>query len=148
MEYVIAESGMKISIMTLSSIIPDWHQSSILMKSTIDISYFSGLINLSKIWSSSSSGLMTGKFLPPCSYMDDLIDFHVFAWRKFLSHADGIFLPWSYMDMEILMSNFDVIWLVELLCQKGRRSLYFGFEDIDFQTYRCPKWPFSVWKVD
>ena len=30
-------------------------------------------------------------------------------------------------------------WRVELLSQKGRRMLYFGFEDIDFQTYRCPK---------
>ena len=29
--------------------------------------------------------------------------------------------------------------MVELLCQKGWRILYFGFEDIVFQTYRCPK---------
>ena len=68
----------------------------------------------------------------------------LFHWQKISSKI----IPWNFMDMEILMSDFYVIWLVELLCQKGRRGLYFGFEDIDFQTYRCPKWPFSVWKVD
>lgn len=72
--------------------------------------------------------------------------------HEFFSRVFKVMTFWYFCHdfdffQKFLMSKKCVIWLVELLCQKGRRGLYFGFEDIDFQTYRCPKWALSVWKV-
>ena len=52
---------------------------------------------------------------------------------------------WNFDFMKFHESEKLLTFLpLELLSQKGRRILYFGFRDTCFQTYRCPKSHVSV----
>ena len=50
---------------------------------------------------------------------------------------------WNVHARKKFMSFFPL----ELLSQTRWRILHFGFRDMCFQTYRCPKWHVSVWEV-
>ena len=75
------------------------------------------------------------------------IEFHIFLMKSLLNSIEReiflsdicIFRWWNYW-MQLNSSKKYMSFLkVELLSQKGRRMLWFGFKDIDFQTYRCLK---------